>query len=204
MRYLIVAALLSAAEPAPAQRSAATVAALEGTAELRRGPGLPKQLRVGATVGEGDTVETQDDSRVELKLAGGTVLRLGPRSRLALSDGRRQPHRLDAGKLWSIVPPRASEPLAVQTPNAVVVARGATVRVDAHEDRSVLVRVYAGTVSVRRSAGVRDRWERNVGKEMQLLIAADGTAGVPAPFGEADERDDGWSAWNRKRDGQGK
>jgi hypothetical protein len=208
MRSLLAAALFCAAQPALAQRStaAATVTFAEGTAEVRRGPGLPKQLHERATLAEGDVLETGDDSRLELKLADGSVLRLAPRSRFVLAAGerRRQPYRLDAGQLWWIVPSRAPAGAEVQTDNAVVSARGATVRVDAHEDRSVLVRVYSGSASVRRNAAGRDRWQRNVASQMQLLVGADGTAGVAAPFSEADERDDRWSAWNRKRDGQGK
>ena len=80
-----------------------------------------------------------------------------------------------------------------------------------------------GTVAVRRNAPsyarpgdggrrevpgpeevTRDAWEKLVGRQMQILISADGTPGVPGPFSEADEKDDDWSAWNRKRDEQGK
>jgi hypothetical protein len=208
MRSLLAAVLVCAAEPALAQRStaAATVTLAEGTADLRRGPGMPKPLRQGSSLAQGDVLETGDDSRLELKLADGSVLRLGPRSRFVLAAGerRRQPYKLDAGQLWWIVASRAPAAAEVQTEHAVVSARGATVRVDAHEDRSVLVRVYSGSASVRRNASGRDRWQRSVASQMQLLVAADGTAGVAAPFSEADERDDRWSAWNRKRDGQGK
>lgn len=102
------------------------------------------------------------------------------------------------------MPVRAAATPEVKARHAAVQVRAGTVRVDVHDDGSVLLRVYAGTASVRRWSVGADPWERNVGKQMQLLVAPDGTAGVAAPFSEADERDDRWSAWNRKRDEKGK
>ena len=109
----------------------------------------------------------------------------------------------------------------IETENAVVGVRGTTLRVDAHEDKSVLVRVYEGRVAVSRPIYAtgkpaerrevpgpeevsRERWEKLVGRQMQILVAADGTPGTPGPFTEADEKDDEWSAWNKQRDGQRK
>jgi len=211
----------------------ATVSLVEGTAQLRRGPRAPQDVREGSSVQQGDLVETGDDSRLELRLPDASALRIGPRARLALTaahfergPARRQLSvKLFFGKVWAKVTAAAGgdQRFQIETENAVAGVRGTTFRVDAHEDRSVLVRVYSGTVAVRRNAPsyarpgdggrrevpgpeevTRDAWEKLVGRQMQILISADGTPGVPGPFSEADEKDDDWSAWNRKRDEQGK
>jgi hypothetical protein len=185
------------------------VSLVEGTAQARRGGNIPHDLRQGSSVQQGDLVETGDDSRLELKLPDASALRLGPRARLALAaahfergPARRQLSvRLLSGKVWAKVTPvpGGGQRFQIETENAVASVRGTTFRIDAHEDRSVLVRVYSGTVAVGRKA-----WEKLIGRQMQILISADGTPGIPASFTEADEAGDDWSAWNRKRDEQAK
>ena len=231
--WAMAGALLWSAPPAFAQGQgrAATLSLVEGTAQVRRGSRTPQDVRQGSSVLQGDVVETGDDSRVELRLADASALRIGPRARLALTaahfDGgpaRRQLSvRLFFGKVWAKVTSVAGgdQRFQIETENAVAGVRGTTFRVDAHEDHSVLVRVYTGTVAVRRNAPSyarpgerrevpgpqevsREAWEKVLGKQMQILVSADGTPGVPAPFSEADEKDDDWSSWNRKRDEQEK
>jgi hypothetical protein len=233
--WTIAGTLLWSAPPvgAQVQGRVATVSLLEGTAQVRRGPRIPQDVREGSSVHQGDVVETGDDSRLELRLPDASALRIGPRARLGLTAAhfergparRRLSVRLFFGKVWAKVTSVAGgdQRFQVETENAVAGVRGTTFRVDAHEDRSVLVRVYSGTVAVRRNAPSyarpggggrrevpgpeevsRDAWEKLVGKQMQILISSDGTPGLLAPFSEADEKDDDWSAWNRKRDEQGK
>jgi hypothetical protein len=233
--WVVAGALLCGVRPIRAQARVrvATVSLLEGTAQVRRGPNVPQDLRQGSSVQQGDLVETGDDSRLELKLPDASALRLGPRARLALAaahfergPARRQLSvRLFFGKVWAKVTSVAGgeQRFQIETENAVAGVRGTIFRVDAHQDRSVLVRVYSGTVAVRRNAArdagpedggrrevpgpeeiTRGAWEKLVGRQMQILISADGTPGVPAPFTEADEAGDDWSAWNRKRDEQAK
>ena len=190
----------------------ATVSLVEGTAQLQRGPRAPQDVREGSSVQQGDVVETGDDSRLELRLPDASALRIGPRARLALTaahfergPARRQLSvKLFFGKVWAKVTAAAGgdQRFQIETENAVAGVRGTTFRVDAHEDRSVLDggrREVPGPEEV-----TRDAWEKLVGRQMQILISADGTPGVPGPFSEADEKDDDWSAWNRKRDEQGK
>jgi len=233
--WVVAGALFCGARPVRAQARVrfATVSLLEGTAQVRRGPGTTQDLRQGSRVQQGDLVETGDDARLELRLPDASALRLGPRARLALAaahfeqgPARRQLSvKLFFGKVWAKVTSVAGgdQRFQIETENAVAGVRGTAFRVDAHEDRSVLVRVYSGTVAVRRNAPssappedggrrevpgpeevTRGAWEKLVGRQMQILIAADGTPGVPAPFSEADEAGDDWSAWNRKRDEQAK
>src|SRR5262249_10121597 len=168
-------------------------------------------------VEQGDVVETGDDSRIELKLRDSSLVRLGEHARLALTEarfergavsGRRQISvRLHEGKLWAKAVPAegGDRSFQIATENAVASARGAAVfRLDAHRDRSILLRVYSGTVAIRGEpgSGAREGWEKLIQKEMQILVSPEGTPGVPAPFTGADEQGDDWAAWNRKRDGR--
>jgi hypothetical protein len=204
--WVVAGALLCGGLPVRPQARvpAATVSLVEGTAQARRGAGIPHDLRQGSSVRQGDLIETGDDTRLELKLPDASALRLGARARMALAaaqfdrPARRQlAVRLFVGKVWARVTSVAGgeQRFQIETENVVAGVRGTTFRIDAHEDRSVLVRVYSGTVTVGRKA-----WDKLIGRQMQILISADGTPGVPAPFTEADEAGDDWSAWNRKRD----
>ena len=206
------------APPASAQRRPVVISLLEGSAQVRRDPGIPRDLREGGAVEPGDVVETGDDSKLEVKLLDASLLRIGERARLAVTEARFERGAVSArrhfsvtlfsGKLWAKAfrAEGGDRTFQIGTENVVASARGAaTFRVDAHQDRSVLLRVYSGAVALQRSAGApRDAWEKVVEKQMQILVAPDGTPGVPAPFTEADEKGDGWAVWNRKLDGQGK
>jgi len=106
----------------------------------------------------------------------------------------------------------------VQTENAVAGVRGTTFRVDAARDKSVVVRVYSGTVAV---AGgglprpehrpgeprhqvpgpqevTREQWEKIVTTMMEVRVSAAGQPEEPRAFALA--RDDAWETWNRERD----
>ena len=220
---LLACALLAAAPVTVQPRGAAArISLLEGTAHVRRGSAIPQELREGSLARQGQELETDDDSKVELDLAGASKVRLGPRTRLLLSAiepaaGGKQPLavRLSSGNLW-VTAAKGERTLEVQTEDAVATARGAAFRIDAHADRSVLVRVYSGALTVRRNPSAAARsddpirrrppepWEKVVRNDMQMLVSADGTPGLPAPFTAADEKDDDWARWNRKRDEQRK
>ena len=210
-----------------AQTRAAVVSALDGSAQRWRGGGAKAELRVGAEVGQGDLVETRENARLEIRFADQSILRLGPSARLQLSEAhfggrakRKLSARLFLGKLWARVTSaiHGDQKFQVETENAVAGVRGTTFRVDANQDKSVRVRVYDGQVAV--APGVpagagkggerrevqgpqevtRDRWEKLVGRQMQIVISADGTPGDPEPFSPDAEEDDPFARWNLQRD----
>jgi hypothetical protein len=170
-------------------------------------------------------VETQKDSRIELRFSDASVLRLGARAKLQLTEAhfggpskRRLTAKLFFGKLWAKVTSvvQGDQKFAVETENAVAGVRGTQFLVDARADKSVLVRVYDGQVAVAKPAYAtgkpgeerrevegpqevtREQWEKLVGRQMEIVVAADGTPGDPQPFGA--DADDDFSRWNQERD----
>ena len=135
-------------------------------------------------------------------------------------SGRKLSARLFLGKLWAKVTSaiQGEQKFQVETENAVAGVRGTTFRVDANQDKSVLVRVYDGEVAVAQGAPAgapkqgerrevpgpqevtRDQWEKLVGRQMQILISADGTPGNPEPFSPDVDQDDPFARWNLQRD----
>jgi hypothetical protein len=131
----------------------------------RTAAGKPERLAVGSQVLVGDVLETQRRTRLEVKLGDGSVLRLGPASRATVEaavfgktvDERKVSARLLVGKVWANVAKAVGgeQRFEVQTENAVAGVRGTTFRVDAATDRSVVVKVYSGTVAVASGAVLR-------------------------------------------------
>ena len=221
----VVAALALAAQPKTAQ-----VSALEGRAQRWRGNGPRTELRVGSSVSQGDTLETQQGARLEVRFGDNSVLRLGPRAKVQLAEAhfggaarRKFSARLFFGKLWAKVTSviQGEQKFQIETENAVAGVRGTTFRMDANQDKSVLVRVYDGTVAVGTGAPpgapagerrevegprevTREQWEKLVGRQMQIAISADGTPGDPEEFSPDVDKDDPFARWNLQRDAAAK
>jgi hypothetical protein len=207
---------------------AATVSFLTGTAKLTHA-GAETDLAQGGAVEAGDQVATGKASRLELVLADKSVVRVGPSSKITVkeasfaADGQKKfSAKLVLGKLWAKVSSTlgGESHFDVETDNAVAGVRGTTFRVDAHHDRSVLVRVYAGAVAVASAnrlpmAGHDDNkhevagpeeiskhaYEKLLAKMMEVKVSATGELGEPQSFTAAGEGKDAWVAWNEQRDG---
>jgi hypothetical protein len=223
-------ALLALAPLAHAEeRHSAQVSVLDGEATETTAQGAKNKLAVNSTVYENDTIETSDGAKLELKMKDGSVVRLGPKSKLQLQSAYFGPggekkfsaKRL-VGKVWSKVSGLlgGESKFEVETDNAVAGVRGTTFRVDASTDKSVLVRVYAGAVAMAPGAAIprpehdkharkqikgpqqvtAQAWEEIVGKMMQMTVAADGTPGKPTAFAAADDANDEWASWNTALD----
>jgi hypothetical protein len=156
---LLAATLLLAAvaTAAPNAQPAGSVTFLAGEATRSAG-GKAEKLAVGRPVFQGDVLETQKRTRLEVKLADGSVVRLGPTSKAEVQaaafgksvEDRNVSAKLLVGKVWANVAKAVGgeQRFEVKTENAVAGVRGTTFRVDAATDRSVVVKVYSGTVAV--------------------------------------------------------
>lgn len=224
---------LAAAVPAEAPPPAGKVTFLAGEAS-RTVSGKKQKLAVGAPVFEGDVLETSRRTRLEVRLADQSVVRLGPKSKAVVQaasfgkdvEDRKVSAKLVVGQVWANVAKAVGGEarFEVQTENAVAGVRGTTFRVDAARDRSVVVKVYSGTVAVaagpiprpdhgggadpgkkpdrKQVAGpsevTREQWEKIVTTMMQVKVSADGRPTEPEEFALAGK--DEWEAWNRQRD----
>lgn len=214
------------------ERNSAQVSFLEGKAtNAPGGTGKAAALAANGVVFENDIVETQAGTKLELKLKDGSVIRIGPTSKLQLKSAyfgdkgeKKFSAKLLFGRVWSKVSGLVGteSKFEIETDNAVAGVRGTTFRVDAARDRSVLVRVYAGSVAMAQGAFAakshatpgkrtqvkgpsevtREKWEELVGKMMQMAVAADGSPGSPTAFTEKDDAADEWAAWNTMMDGK--
>ena len=226
--------LAAAAHAAPKAPAAGTVTFLAGEASRAAG-GRSEKLAVGTAVQEGDVLETQRRTRLEVKLADGSVLRVGPSSKMEVSaaafgrtvEERKVSATLVVGKVWANVAKAVGgeQRFEVKTENAVAGVRGTTFRVDAATDRSVVVKVYSGTVAVasgavpsaehqgepkdgkperRQIAGPqqvsREQWEKIVSNMMEVRVSSEGVPSEPASFALAGPGQDEWEEWNRSRD----
>lgn len=225
------AAAVALAAPA-APRSAGAVTFVSGEA-TRSARGKAEPLAVGSVVWPGDVLETRRRTRLEVKLADESVLRIGPLSRVVLEEAlfggtaeeRKVAAKLVVGRIWANVAKAVGGEarFEIQTENAVAGVRGTTFRVDAATDRSVVVRVYAGTVAVASGAVPRpehhgakperrqvpgpqevsrEQWEKIVTSMMQVRVSAAGVPAEPEPFALAKAGGDTWEEWNRSRDAE--
>lgn len=181
----------SASAPAPA----GSVTFLAGQAQRIAG-GRATALAVGAPVFAGDVLETQKRTRLEIRLADQSVLRLGPSARVDLStaafgrsvEDRQVSAKLQVGNVWAKVARTVGgeSRFEVKTENAVAGVRGTTFRVDAATDRSVVVKVYGGTVAVAGSRvprpihGAGEAGAEPVRADEPRQVAAAGTEAKPA------------------------
>lgn len=236
---LVIATLTLAlvATAAPNLQPAGTVTFVAGEATRTAG-GKAEKLAVGKPVFQGDVLETQKRTRLEVKLSDGSVMRLGPTSRAELQaaafgktvEDRNVSAKLLVGKVWANVAKAVGgeQRFEVKTENAVAGVRGTTFRVDAATDRSVVVKVYSGTVAVASGAiprpdhqgpgaaagGTRpgrtqiagpqqvsrEQWEKIVTNMMEVRVSAAGVPTEPAKFAIATPGEDEWEEWNRSRD----
>lgn len=226
-------ALSSVAEAAPAK-----VSFLKGRAEVlksaakheskgeivAKAPWRP--LKVGAALPEGAAVRTKKGARLEITLGDGSRVRLDEDTTLAMTEvvvGGRDERRsvslkVWAGRLWASVAKRLSggSRFEVKTNNAVAGVRGTSFTVIANTDLSSLVKVYTGTVGVKKNenpyrrrartqvAGPtridKKQWEEVVATAMkQVKVTA---LGEIAPAEDFTDSGDGaqWAMWNQERD----
>lgn len=226
MRVLTILAALTLLGTAPAAAHAVRITYIQGQVEQgasETGPWQP--IERSATVAPGSFLRTADDGIVELTLADGSVLRLGPGSLYGIQQAdfsERRPRRFSAkllfGKLWAKIRKRSGRlqgRFETQIPTAVVGVRGTVYNLAAARDQSAEIQVYEGRVGVappvlapgaaRQEVAwptrVSERqWEEIIlGKLQRLRIGADGRPGQAESF-DPQAVKDAWVEFNQRRD----
>ncbi len=227
MRGWLFAALLCASTAEA--KGTAKVSFLEGAAEsvaqtnsAAAPTGAWRPLSLGATLNQGDAVRTGPATRLELQLSDGSRVRLAANTTLTLTTThfgkgeRKVSLGLWAGQVWAKVTKLVSGDtnFEVSTHNAVAGVRGTSFAVLAQADASSVVKVYAGTVGVKKQNAAkagrmqvdgparvdRKQWEEVITTAMkQVKVSALGEISPLEDF--VDQGDQAqWAAWNQERD----
>ena len=194
----VLLALLLCAEAASAETMRAS--AVEGEVSVIPAGGSAAQAAaVGMVLNQGDVVQT-GEGRIEIEVPGGSIIRLGERTRLELRlalPNKAFSARLFLGNLWTRVHKLVSgESFLVETENGVAGVRGTEFRLEAAEGQPDLLRVYEGAVQV---------GEHRVEPGHELRFRR-GTATAPKTFDPQTERGHRFVQWVKSRephDGRG-
>ncbi len=225
------------AEAGALQTPKAQVAFLEGTARAFS-PEHPEgmALKKGDALAKNQEVRVGERSRMEMRFPDGTIMRFAERAVVKIDDiayrerdgDKTVKVGLNFGKLWAKVKQLATpgSRVEVRTANAVAGVRGTIYRVNAEEDKSAVVKVYEGSVSVegitRQNVTqpsssppvpvpgphavpppyhevTMEEWHVIVGSFQQVTITPEGRPSEPADFKLQEDMDD-WVRWNLERD----
>lgn len=104
----------------------------------------------------GDKIETKKESRCEITLKTGDIVRVDANSLFTLEmveaseNSTKAESSLGIGKIWTNIKKILSDDgyFKVKSPSAVIAVRGTIYRVDANEDTTTQVVVYDGEVAV--------------------------------------------------------
>jgi hypothetical protein len=188
--------------------------------------GAQRPLKVGDELAEGEIVETKN-ARVELTLQDGSRVRLAPNTKVQLTEAQFNESKsrnvsvsMWFGRIWAKVAKSvgAEDTFEVGTQNAIAGVRGTAFTVVASQDLSAMVRVYAGTVGVRKGQGQdfarahskrqvpgptrvdKKQWEEIIAGAMkQVKITSVGEIAPAEDFEDTGE-DLKWAMWNQERD----
>jgi ferric-dicitrate binding protein FerR (iron transport regulator) len=197
---VVLSLLLLVAAPLRADEGfAMTVALVEGGALLTPAAGgAAGPLAAGASLHDGETVQTLPGGRLEIAVSNGSVIRLGENSRLRLgaAAGHGFSAKLFLGNLWTHVHKLLStETFEVETENGVAGVRGTEFRVEAGGKGGDLLRVYEGAVEVKGAAG----WVHRIEPGHELSFHRDRAPTGPRAFDPASERGSKFMKWVRER-----
>ena len=208
----------------------ARISKVKGKAFFRVSAGQWQQIKKNVKLGEGTTVRTDPGARLEIRLADGSVFRLGPKAELTLDSlkagSSRSPRRIEAsvaaGQVWSSVQKAmgGGGSFTVKSAHAVAGVRG-TRFLTASSKSETSVKVFSGKVLVSNKpiyqvegatkgtrvqvAGPQEvskkEWMELVAGAMQFIrVSSSGSMSQPAAF--AAKKTDDFVQWNLALDAE--
>jgi hypothetical protein len=193
-------------------------------------------LSLGAFVEAGERIKTMKGGRLELQLPDKSIIRFDEESDVRLTKAEYSPGQskrdvrvsLLLGKTWANIQSvfGSSKGVQVETENAIVGVRGTVFRMNVDIDRSSMIRVYRGSVAVRKPHRIPapgepgseiqrvpgptrvpgphrvtvEEWIRIVEAMQQITVSAEGIPTKPRTFTMEEDLND-WVQWNLERDG---
>lgn len=204
-RFLCAAALafLSApigAAPVPMK---ATLTFLKGIARVQTTAKQTVKAELGRVLLPGETILTLENTRAEIKLENGSILRLGPNTKFTLQQMDRTPmggikglFSVAKGRMWFTVGKLTGDSeIRTQSPSVVAAVKGTVYRMDAAADGKTDVVVYDGVVAASREGETAVDVKAN-----ERLAAMPNAAFERGAVNDAEEDKDDFIRWNKSRD----
>jgi hypothetical protein len=143
-------------------------------------------VRLKMDIRRGDRIKTAGETRCEIKLNDGSIIRMGENSEFDfqqsnLSKSTRQVEAgLSIGKIWAVVTKWANpkDQFSVKSPTAVCAVRGTIYRMEA--DSTTRVAVYDGQVDVGPTQDLRQQLQQQ--RPPGAPVQVPGPTQVPGPF----------------------
>ena len=220
----------------PIDGERARVTFVQGEVQRQTAPeGSWSALPLGTFVQAGERIMTMKGSRLELQLPDRSIVRFDEESDVQLVKAEYNPAQskrnvrfsLTLGKTWANIQDvfGSSKGVQVETDNAIVGVRGTVFRMNLLADRTALIRVYRGKVSVRKPQRIPapgepgsqiqrvpgptrvpgphrvtvEEWIRIVEAMQQITVSAEGIPSKPRTFSMEEDLNE-WVQWNLERD----
>ncbi|HSB33691.1 MAG TPA: Ig-like domain-containing protein, partial [Nitrospirota bacterium] len=211
---LLIISILSEDETTP--EANAVVTRIEGVAYL-----VTKEAPAGRLINnydvvtKDDQVKVQENSRLELRLPEGTIIRLSENARFTMRLVKFEKRTgdlamqgfLQSGKLWAKVKKLATPGSRVEvlTSAGLAAAKGTVYGVDREADESTTIKVYEGVVLAVHAQGEGPQAAGQTG--LPVSVNAFQKVSVSAREGVSSTQDfdpkatiDDWTRWNHQRD----
>ena len=220
----------------PIEGERARVTFVQGEVQRQTAPeGSWSALPLGTFVQAGERIMTMKGGRLELQLPDRSIVRFDEESDVRLVKAEYNPAQskrnvrfsLTLGKTWANIQDvfGGSKGVQVETDNAIVGVRGTVFRMNLLADRTALIRVYRGKVSVRKPQRIPapgepgsqiqrvpgptrvpgphrvtvEEWIRIVEAMQQITVSAEGIPSKPRTFSMKEDLNE-WVQWNLERD----
>ena len=138
--------------------TSAKVAALTGSATITRADGSTAIASVGATMGTGDSLSTEESARCAVEFEDGSTASMSPKTDLSITKLDKKltarmldiELKLDVGKILMDVPQGVAQKTSVgiATPSGSLGVRGTNFATDVDQEQATRVAVFEGVVEV--------------------------------------------------------
>lgn len=182
----------------------AVISFLKGSAKVTTVSKEIKKASLSMVIYEGDIIDTSDNTKVEIKLDDGSIVRISSNTSMVLSNFREDESKRETfirvilGRIWlNVIKIFGKESkFKIETPVVIAAVKGTVYRADIEKDGKTNINVYDGVVSVRKT----EESEEVELNKLEGIIALSDKLLEKKPFDEKDDEKDEWIRWNKSRD----